>query len=234
MGHLVPQWLRAVDDVLQETPSEKGPPGAPDSGTNSQSPAAQREEDSTPGLGSAGGIRKEGRTARSTELCENPAPHLVDELPDVLLSQVLHHILEGKGCEISPSPALLFPEKPSVPLQSPSLQSITLGSWKGASDGCTVVLGSPVPTAPQPPSAAHRPIPAVQHQWQPAAVQSAGPWPSAAAGRSSWGRRKERSVTSCEDDPKAQPSPPLTVKPQRKLCSVHPNPNLPQQWGNRC
>ena len=144
MGHLVPQWLRAVDDVLQETPSERGPPGAPDSGTNSQSPAAQREEDSTPGLGSAGGIRKEGRTARSTELCENPAPHLVDELPDVLLSQVLHHILEGKGCEISPSPALLFPEKPSVPLQSPSLQSITLGSWKGASDGCTVVLGSPV------------------------------------------------------------------------------------------
>lgn len=27
MGHLVPQRLRAVDDVLQETMSEKGPPG---------------------------------------------------------------------------------------------------------------------------------------------------------------------------------------------------------------
>lgn len=228
MGHLIPQWLRAVDDVLQETPSEKGPMGAPDPGTNSQSPTAQRE-DSTPGLGSAGGTHEEGRTGRSTEPCKNPAPHLVDELSDVLLSQVLHHILEGKSCETSP--ALSRKAKHSLTVPIPTVPNSGL-SAEGPSDGCTAVLGSPEPTTPQPPSAAQRPIPAVQHRWQPAAVQSAGPWPSAAAGHSSWGRRKECSVTSCEDSPKAQSSSPFTVRPRCKLCSAHPNPNLPQQWGN--
>lgn len=156
MGHLIPQWLRAVDNILQKTTRQKVAPcccfqskhrtqqpnpsrsscskGSWELGNSSwgwaRSVCTELQADGGATLGrwmpaeqhplvfskkgygahrqpsqawspqvgvqGTGTGEKGERMKHKAELCTTPAPHLVDKLPDVLLPQVVHHVLGKK------------------------------------------------------------------------------------------------------------------------------------------
>lgn len=62
----------------------------------------------------------------------NPAPHLVDKLPDVPLPQVVHHVL-GREVAVrhSPAPHTTHSKKPVFPLQPAIPAKLGLGPQAG-------------------------------------------------------------------------------------------------------